>query len=411
MGFIHHVKITGLQPDSRYFYQVVTNATPLTPADPDYYFDSAPSAQSQSPFSFVAMGDIGDGSPSEQRVADLVDFLNPDIYLGLGDIVYDYSELNQDPKLFQPYANVFRNVAWYPICGNHDHAFCYVLVDNHALPANSPFMTNPNKNLRRTVFSFDYGNAHFVALDSNIDHTATSPQVLWAQADLAASTATWKIMYWHHNAWSAGSHKSFQGDAVGMNLATFAIQNDVDVALWGHSHTYERFGLFQGTQFFTSGNGGRTGSTECLDHAADPSGPGPECLVGELENEAGVLLGSVNVTEDQIKFCQWNEFGTNQDGFLLVKDGPVTPEPCPALPPPVHSLADGHPCGHSNHNGNTNTNTDRYTDADCDAHADAHSEWNATFNNRHSFAHAYTNAHAGSNAGTRLRWRRFLGCR
>jgi predicted phosphodiesterase len=329
--YIHQVRISGLQPDTRYRYQIVTEGAALSPANDDYFFDTAPITGSTAPFSFAAVGDMGNASSSEGRVANIIDLVNPDIYIGLGDIVYDYSETRQDSHLFQPNSAVFRNVTWFPTCGNHDDPLCYVLVDNHSLPANSPFMTNPNPALRTTVFSFDYGNAHFVALDSSLSGSADTQQQQWAQADLAASTATWKILYFHHSAWSAGSHKSFNGDAEGLELANFAIQNDVDVVFWGHSHTYERFSVWQGVQFFTSGNGGQRGPTQCLNHANDPSGAGPQCLVGELQNEAGIVIATVS--GNTIKFCQWNEFSSPQDGFVLTKGGTVVNEACGAPAP------------------------------------------------------------------------------
>ena len=47
-------------------------------------------------------------------------------------------------------------------------------------------------------YSFDYGNIHFVILDSSDSpRTAGSPMLLWLAADLATTTQDWIIAFWH----------------------------------------------------------------------------------------------------------------------------------------------------------------------------------------------------------------------
>src|SRR5207248_1623832 len=48
-------------------------------------------------------------------------------------------------------------------------------------------------------YSFDYGNAHFAALDSNRPPAEQGAQVAWLRKDLAAhQEATWRMVFFHH---------------------------------------------------------------------------------------------------------------------------------------------------------------------------------------------------------------------
>ena len=53
-------------------------------------------------------------------------------------------------------------------------------------------------------YSFEVGDWHAVALNSNIAVGPGSPQAEWLRADLAASRARCTIAYWHHPLFSSG---------------------------------------------------------------------------------------------------------------------------------------------------------------------------------------------------------------
>jgi hypothetical protein len=113
----------------------------------------------------------------------------------------------------------------------------------------------------RGYHSYDIGDWHIVALNSNVDATTGSTQELWLRADLANTTRRCKLAYWHHPRFTS----SPRGDNpvmadIWMTLYDFK----TDVVLNGHEHNYERFAkqtpsavlAFDGIRQFIVGTGG-----------------------------------------------------------------------------------------------------------------------------------------------------------
>jgi hypothetical protein len=99
-------------------------------------------------------------------------------------------------------------------------------------------------------YSFDYGNIHFVCLDSEISSREPgSPQLTWLEADLTANRKDWLIVSWHSPPYSKGSHDSdFSSNLMKMrqNVVPIIERYGVDLVLCGHSHVYERSYLIDG---------------------------------------------------------------------------------------------------------------------------------------------------------------------
>src|SRR3989441_7099305 len=99
-------------------------------------------------------------------------------------------------------------------------------------------------------YSFNYGNIHFVCLDSTDSNRSPSGAMLtWLKADLSANTRQWLIAYWHHPPYSKGSHDSdSESELEQMRQYANPIleSHGVDLVLSGHSHAYERSYLLNG---------------------------------------------------------------------------------------------------------------------------------------------------------------------
>jgi len=106
-------------------------------------------------------------------------------------------------------------------------------------------------------YSFDYGNAHFVFLNSNphvfnaqVDYSpvyqappasfSPYPSVLrdWLVNDLDASSQPWKIVVYHHPSFSSGdaTQRNYQMRAVAKLLE----DHGVNLVFNGHEHNYQR---------------------------------------------------------------------------------------------------------------------------------------------------------------------------
>jgi acid phosphatase type 7 len=95
----------------------------------------------------------------------------------------------------------------------------------------------------RGYYSFDKGDWHVVALDSNCEQVrggcgASSPMVGWLQRDLAAHRSRCTLAYFHHPLFSSGEHGN-QPQVRPIWEALYAA--DADVVVSAHDHSYERF--------------------------------------------------------------------------------------------------------------------------------------------------------------------------
>ena len=115
--------------------------------------------------------------------------------------------------------------------------------------------------------SFDYGPVHFTIVDEYSTFTAGSAQYNWIAADLAAAAANpntpWKILVLHESPYSAGADSD---NTTARGLDTLVAQYGVDLEYSGHSHNYARAGVYNTTPtgttiapnvpYITSGAGG-----------------------------------------------------------------------------------------------------------------------------------------------------------
>jgi calcineurin-like phosphoesterase family protein len=88
-------------------------------------------------------------------------------------------------------------------------------------------------------YSYDLGEWHVVALNSNIAVDPSSAQYDWLRADLASNTATCTVAYWHHPLFSSGEVHGNQDQMKPTWEVLYAA--NVDVVVTSHDHIYERF--------------------------------------------------------------------------------------------------------------------------------------------------------------------------
>lgn len=228
----HAVPLAGLAPGTVYYYRVVSDPDTLT--DGTDWFRTAPDGPEA--FRFVAFGDLGRATPAQVQVASRVEALGADLAILTGDIIYEAGEaVNFTPQYFDIYRPTIRRIPFYPSLGNHDVAtlFGQPYLDAFYLPSNNPSM-------HERYFSFDYSNAHFVALECVTENTPQSTAMLdWLDADLAASNARWKFVYLHVPIYSnAGVHGS--DTVTRAQLEPIFAARGVDVVFQGHNHYYTR---------------------------------------------------------------------------------------------------------------------------------------------------------------------------
>ncbi len=242
----HEVFLTGLEPDTLYYYSIGRPGETLTGGDLDTYFITAPESGSETPFRVWVIGDAGTQSPSQEMVRDA--YLNysagthTDLWLMLGDNAYSSgTDTQYQGAVFDMYPSLLRTSPTWPTRGNHEEDSAY--LDIFSLPEFGEAGGAPSGT--EQYYSFDYGNCHFVCMSSYeyVNAIVGSAMWNWLIEDLAQHDQEWLIAYWHHPPYSKGSHDS---DTSWKQVQMRTVYNPLleaagaDLILGGHSHGYER---------------------------------------------------------------------------------------------------------------------------------------------------------------------------
>ncbi|MBC7921540.1 MAG: metallophosphoesterase family protein [Ferruginibacter sp.] len=251
--YVYTATLNNLQPNTTYYYQCG--------ADPGgwsqvYSFKTAPVLGSQDKFVVGVWGDTQDNEFNTQfektdTVVKLMRKFPIQFTIHTGDIVNTGSQVPSWLRLFATTQPINAIAPFMPVPGNHD-------VDNKLanpgfqkpFPVFYDLFNLPGED---TDYSFNYGNAHFVAINSghakgveeanatNWRYATDSPEYQWLEKDLAQArqdkNTAWIIIYMHHPLYSFGwSHVQGWQERITPLLDKY----NVDLALAGHRHVYER---------------------------------------------------------------------------------------------------------------------------------------------------------------------------
>ncbi|HEX5875607.1 MAG TPA: fibronectin type III domain-containing protein, partial [Pyrinomonadaceae bacterium] len=310
----HEVLLSGLSAGTKYFYSVGTTTQALAGNDSNHFFVTSPTPGSSIATRIWVLGDSGTADGNAQAVRNayfsFTGATPTNLWLMLGDNAYETgTDSEYQAAVFNMYPTMLRQSVLWPALGNHDTAH------SSTPPANLPYFamftlpTNAEAGGMASgtekYYSFDYGNIHFICLDSmSSDRSSTGPMATWLRADLASSTRQWTIAFWHHPPYSKGSHNSdTESNLVQMRQTFLPILEDagVDLVLAGHSHSYERSYLIDGhyglSSTFTEamkkdGGSGRADGTGA--YSKSTSGVGPrEGAVYAVAGSSGQISGGL----------------------------------------------------------------------------------------------------------------------
>jgi len=234
----HALTLTHLSPHAVYHYQVSSDGQVLSG---DSAFRAA-AAPTQTAFSFVAFGDTRTDHAAHRSVVDRIVALGPDFVLHTGDMVADGAVAAQWTTFFTVEQDLLSQAPFFGAIGNHERDSA-LYFDAFHLPGNERW------------YSFDYGNAHLVALqiDGYADYAPGSAQYAWLENDLASTDKPWRIVFFHIPPYSSGPHGC--NGSVRDALTPLFEQYEVDLVFNGHDHTYER-SVVSDTVYVVTGGGG-----------------------------------------------------------------------------------------------------------------------------------------------------------
>jgi hypothetical protein len=256
----HELTAEGLAPGTRYYYAVGTDEETLAGADAEHFFVTSPVPGAKQPIRIWVIGDSGQCSVSSQGCKDAtavqdryLEFAGDDVadvWLALGDNAYNNgTDQEYTEAVFEVYPKVLRKTVLWPVPGDHE----FRRNDSDSPSQSGPYyesFTLPTQaeaggvpSSTEAYYSFDYGNVHFVALDSHeTERCGTCPMYEWLEADLEANQLDWVIAYWHHPPYTRGSHDSDDSPPTHMQdmreiFVPLLERYGVDLQLTGHSHS------------------------------------------------------------------------------------------------------------------------------------------------------------------------------
>lgn len=241
---------------------------------------------------FAVIGDYGTAGPGLAAVSEMIDSWDVDFIITTGDNNYpigspDTIDENIGQYFHQyisPYIGDYGAGAdqnrFFPTLGNHDWLWqsAQPYLDYFELPGNERY------------YNFEWEFIDFYALDSDTAEPdgigQNSIQAAWLEEKLAASTAAWQIVYFHHSPYSSG----YNGPVTYMRwpFKTWG----ADLVFSGHDHHYERLQV-DGLTYIVQGLSG--GQRYPLGEIA------PESQV-RFAGEFGALLVKATPTQIDISF-------------------------------------------------------------------------------------------------------------
>ncbi len=247
----HTVKLTGLSPNTEYFYKCYSGSD-STPTVYPFKTQALRSTPGQH-FRFIALGDnrtnvAQSSSEAINIAAKLTELYGPDYhkYVNLicseGDIVTSGSDVTQyEREYFTPFAPLTKNIPSMISIGNHENNstmfFDYMkyeeLTDGYSAP-------NP---YNEKFYQFSLGSSQFLFLNANTLYRI-APQTTWVNDRLNESQSNPDIDFvfsfthqpGHSEVWPDGNENYVQTSLFG----ALKTHHKSAIHFDGHSHNYER---------------------------------------------------------------------------------------------------------------------------------------------------------------------------
>ena len=261
------------------------------------------------PFVVAVVGDGAGGLPAADAVADLIEGWNPNMLLYLGD-VYNLGTYPEFYNYYEPTLGGLKAIT-NPVIGNHEAGGSgfdgfYKYWDTH-----------------QHYYSVDAAGWHFVGIDNTDTYQQREPgdpQFDWLEQDLRSHADDCTIVFMHHPRFGLTHDLDNQSmEAVWQLLA----QNDVELALVGHEHNYQRWQPMNG-----SGEVDPDGVTQIVvgtgGHELEPFGNADPRVAAAIEKRDGALRMVLTPTGAEFQFIATDGTELDSGSIPCVVPGAVT---------------------------------------------------------------------------------------
>ncbi len=357
----HEIQITGLSANTTYYYAIGDSNGVMAGEDPDHHFKTSPTTGSQQTIRAWILGDPGMRNDEQRTVRDgYYDYIgtNPtDLLFLLGDNAFAQGlQLEYQMALFEHmYEGLLKNTPLWATLGEEETPV------SHSISQTGPFYdifsfptdgsSGGTASGTKAWYSFDYGNVHFVVLNSvDVNRSPGGAMMSWLQNDLDNTDQEWIVALFHHPPYSGSFNNISDIEINSKDMREIALPileaAGVDVVLGGSSHNYQRSWLLNGhygaaatfnpdIMVVDEGNGQLTGDDAYLKAIGGPTdGLGAVYVVagsaGRADHSAGdhptmlhrtQKLGSValEISGLQMDLRFIDEHGEVEDHFTILK--------------------------------------------------------------------------------------------
>ncbi|WP_234121692.1 purple acid phosphatase family protein [Clostridium hydrogenum] len=329
---VFSVELKGLNPGTKYIYRVGNGENWSA------FRTFTTEASNTSNFKFLVFGDSQSGNAAVPNYAPWNKNLhaaynaNKDakFMINMGDLVekgQDYIHWN---NWFDAASGVIDTIPDMVVQGNHETYDAadwnstkpQYFVNQFKVPQNGP------DGYKGQTYSYNYGNAHFVVLDSQEDEEAPNDnsflqkQADWLDKDLSASTAKWNFVFFHKTPYY---NKASRANVTLKNIFDPIIEkHHVDVVFNGHDHGVSRTyamndGKYysdysKGTVYYVTGRSGAKYYPDLSSKVWDAFFYDPNDMP---------CYESVQLNGDKLDIKATKEDGTVVDDFVIDKDNPA----------------------------------------------------------------------------------------
>lgn len=200
---------------------------------------------------------------------------NPEagLFINMGDLVDNGESASQWDAWFDAVEPMISNIPFSGVIGNHEYysldwqmkePTAYDAFFKFDAPTVAPESSKAGDSSRRAFYSYDYGDVHFVVLNTQFQEmnetyrdAVQAEQLAWLEQDLANTKQPWKVVLMHRDPFRY-PHTKAPNTVPGINeigdmfMPTFEKYN-VDLVLSAHYHMYRRRGHVENFQRSATG--------------------------------------------------------------------------------------------------------------------------------------------------------------
>ena len=257
----NHVVVTGLEPNTTYYYTVEKNGVQtevqeyktgsfesvkiLYVGDPQI---GASKGQTQG--SDTLKADSGAANTAARndafawnRTLEIASAQNPDLnfVISAGDQVNKTGQAKEEEYAGYLSASVLSGLPVATTIGNHDS-----LNPDYTYHFNNPNTTGYGETEAGGDYYYSYGSGLFIVLNTNNYNVAEHEKTI-QEAVASDPDAAWRVVTIHQDIYGTGlDHSDTDGMILRTQLTPIFDEYDIDVVLQGHDHTYSRSKLLYG---------------------------------------------------------------------------------------------------------------------------------------------------------------------